>query len=456
MYFILLCYCSDILNETVPTPDHRNPAGTDHTFLIKNHESHTCLAPLSTRNNPANPINYNSHTALYPVVMVTCDIDSPNQHWQWIANGSLLHSATFLCLGVHYGQQEAVLVLQTCKARDLDQKWNCATNHIKQPDTQSCIGALGVEGGGGGETSRRKKREDYLWGNKIRPNSLETSSENNNRLNALEIALEEVIHELHSLHKEKARENVAIVDSNVHSQVGDNLDTRYNTDFEFCLAINNLQKWTIVYSGGDDGQSSICSSQGAGVHNLPRCYPSDMESASGASYMRLRWALCSHDGYYVSGFYHTSNVEGSGHRDNGLISAVKCCAGDYVFTGQENTPVQQGEEKCEDLEWWQGVEYSETIFTRGWFTCPRGMYLKGFLLSTQAYVRNENLIRIARCCRPVDGPEMFRNCYSDRVTRIMDTEVHECRLRGYHIVGVVRKNCGSMGQNCEETLTCCM
>lgn len=461
LLLLLFCYCLDILNETVINPDHPYPDTPDNTFLIKNLESHTCLAPSSTRKMPSNPINYHSHEALYPLSLVTCDLASQNQQWQWTMNDSLLHIATFLCLGVHYERREPKLVLRTCKMGDLGQKWNCATNHIKQPDTWECITASAVEGGQGNRKRRKAHEgaveEDSLRENLIRYTALTSSVESDDQLRVVEAELGEVIQELQNLHKQREQVNSgSFNNNNDRAQVEESVDTRYNTVFEFCVTASNLQKWTIVDSEGDDNQSSICSRSLSLIHNLPYCYPSDMESASGASHTRLRWASCSHSGYYVSGFYHTYNIEGYEDREKGLISAIKCCAGNYVFTGHENTLIPRGEEICEEREWWERMEHSDHLFTKGWFTCPRGMYLKGFLLSTQLYNHNENLIRTAKCCRPVDGPETYIHCYPDRAVKVIDTEVHACRMRGYHIVAVVRKNCDYSETDCEEILTCCM
>ena len=276
-----------------------------------------------------------------------CNLQSPSQQWQWTANDSLLHIATFLCLGVHYEQSEPKLVLRTCKVTSLGQKWNCATNHIKQPDTLDCISAIAV----GGRQRKRKDRDlhvecvnehNLLNESRVRCTAMTSSMESDDHLRELEEELGGVIQQLQNLSEEKIRGISGSIKNNDYNQaqVENIVDTRYNTIVEFCQTANNLQKWTIVDTEGDDNLSSICSRRLDDIHNLPYCYPSDMESASGASFTKFRWALCSHSGYYVSGFYHTYNIEGHDEdREKGLISAIKCCAGNYVFTGQENTPV---------------------------------------------------------------------------------------------------------------------
>lgn len=437
-----------MLNKTNVTLPHHHPAIPNDAFLIKNRDSHTCLAPPHKRDLSSNPIDYHTHEALYPVVLVACDLQSHNQLWQWTTNNSLLHIATFLCLGALYENGESKLVLQTCKVGDFRQKWNCATNHIKEPETLQCITITAVWG--------RKRREvgvDFMMESRVRQIVPTSSMESDDNLRELERELGDVVRELHDFREQRMQGNTI---NNAQSQTENNIDPRYNVILDFCQSSSDLQKWTIVDAEGDDNQSSICSRRLSQTHNLPYCYPSNMQSASSVSSLVSKWVLCSYSSYYVSGFYHTYNIEQYNDRGGGLVSALKCCAGSFVFTGQENTPVQHGEEICEEKEWWERVEHNEILSTKGWFTCPRGMYLKGFLLSTRPYNQNENLIMRARCCRPAEGPEMYFNCYSDTTNRVLDTEVHACRMRGYHITGVVRKNCNYAGIYCDEILTCCM
>lgn len=357
-----------------------------------------------------------------------CNTSSVSQRWKWTINDTLLHIGTFLCLANHTDQGTPRLVLRTCKGRDQNQKWNCAGNFVMQPDSSQCVAA--------------------------KQNTLPGLSKKSSTVDKLAMEIEEVFDEL----VEEAGVSNDAKDGAIAKE--SSVDGNHNVAFETCNRASLYQEWSVLgYEGKesnilDDSVASICSASSTRSHNLPRCYELDMEALSSVTYENSRWATCTHTGYYISGFYHTYNRNSNNLEDSGLISGIECCAGNHVFTGRESTPVEDLEEVCFETQWWSFGDY---LITKGWFTCPRGMFLKGLLLNSRRFYPEENVIERARCCKSRSSPVEYMHCYQARASSMANTGIHLCHLEGFQMIGIFRKNCNVNERGgCEEEITCCM
>lgn len=249
----------------------------------------------------------------------------------------------------------------------------------------------------------------------------------------------------------------SVKDQETPAQDLDVVDTDYVVAFESCEEEGPLLEWNAVGVSGEEedlsSAESICSKNWHNPLNFSQCYTLDMAALELVRHERNEWAICSKTGYYVNGFYHTYNIEQGNRRHSGLITGVKCCAGDHVLTNNAAAPLPNSEDVCYEMQWWP---YSLSIVQEGWFTCPRGMLLKGLLLSARKGVENESVIKSAKCCKSELGSEEYLNCYTVDSTSVGDTWVHACLSEGFQVAGMLRKNCNEYGEECAEEITCCM
>ena len=192
---------------------------------------------------------------------------------------------------------------------------------------------------------------------------------------------------------------------------------------------NSLQNeigFSLLHLLGDDSQDaeSICTIPH--IHTIPECYNESVH---------LGWSSCQLLGYFVMGLYHTGNLN--------VITNFRCCYTSHVFTGQPETASSVEQEMCDDVTWWSSHS------TMGWFKCPTGLYLKGYLKGER-----EGLlaVQLARCCRTAQAPSIYRHCYTD--STFGSKGLHECSRTGYHIAGVYKTDCHFM--ECIEKLLCCI
>lgn len=208
-----------------------------------------------------------------------------------------------------------------------------------------------------------------------------------------------------------------------------------------CQSKHPKQIWSAVTQTVNASEGwSVCEAPegNSSSHAISRCYVEDMEYQT----QTLRWTTCHWLGYYAAGFYHVD----SEHLN--VITGLECCANNFVFTGQPNSPVTNHTELCNETEWWS---FEDAATSKGWFRCPQGMYLKGFQLSSSHGLRG---IRKSKCCKPHSSPTTYAHCYDHRVVTVEGTGVHACNLPGYHVTAVYKTNCARM--NCLEKITCCI
>ena len=207
-----------------------------------------------------------------------------------------------------------------------------------------------------------------------------------------------------------------------------------------CQPEHPRQIWNAVTPtvNASEGRS-ICEFPGrnSSSHAISRCYVEDME------YQTQRWTTCHWLGYYTAGFYHIDRE----HLN--VVTGLECCANNFVFTGQSNSPIANHTEVCNETEWWS---FKDAATSEGWFRCPQGMYLKGFQLSSSSGLYG---IRKAKCCKPHSSPATYALCYDHLVASAGEIGVHACNLVGYHVTAVYKQtNCTRM--NCLEKITCCI
>lgn len=396
------------------------------------------------------------------MILVTCNSSSQYQQWQWTNNGSLLHPATFLCLAKHNDNNVHRLVLRTCKEEDQNQEWSCAGNFIDQPNSEECVTATvnrNSQVGSSLTVQRGNKGSRSLAWNQS-PNTSETDPKAD-----LTAELESVLEELGHLQEEVTLMSSLCGINNTRERADVaveviTVDTKHNATFEVCNQTNSYQKWSIMSFNGqnttNNSNDSICSTNTTRSHNLPHCYVMDTEHHSMVTYGTDVWAACKLAGYYVKGFYHTYNRNQDNRPDTGLLSGIQCCAGDNVFTGEPDTSVVNKPDKCHDIPWWQFSSGYLVANGYGWFTCPRGMFLKGLLVSVRYFFPEETIIKKAKCCKTPTSAYEYMQCYTTIATSVADTGVHLCDLEGFLVTGVARRKCDSLGRRCTEEITCCM
>ena len=86
-----------------------------------------------------------------------------------------------------------------------------------------------------------------------------------------------------------------------------------------------------------------------------------------------------------------------------------------------------------------------------WALCPSGYYLNGVRISGQDYI---HLIEEARCCRPLNHPNGYEDCYDeDAGNSFAQKGWSNCQQAGYYMAGFYRGNCDKF--DCLEKLRCC-
>ncbi len=380
------------------------------TFFIEDLAGQFCLAAPSTRDLDPRLIRYHDHQSLYLVVLVQCNRSSSNQLW-YHSGHFLVNVDTLLCMGLVFepGQADPKVVLQTCKEGFFDQTWYCATgNRIMDATNVTCLTARQ------GDTVKRRKRNEVPA---QRSGLSQLSASNMNTKRQMRSASNDVMRSVGLVH---------------------------------CSAAS---RWRLHDSNADDSHEDICSQD---PYTTRRCYPANMHYAARHTGKYVR---CNTPGYYVSGFFHTYNFENPSDRydrNTGLVSAVKCCTSDDASSSSSSSEESQGNrEECRTIRWWDDPFATTALISKGWVLCPRGMYLKGMSMTSSSNVENNNMIESIECCKSAGGPKVHRHCYQDGTVEVLDTTIHSCRLEGYFITGVERRNCNSDGVDCEEVLTCC-
>ena len=354
-------------------------------------------------------------------------------------------------------------MLRTCKESDHTQRWNCAGNFIKQPDTEECV-TVDTQG-------RRAKRSlastvisRLEHKRSVLQNWLEDDTKGRDEMTELTRELESVIQELNKLRGDAAHRGLDSMPQEAmmvaSASVNDDINT-YNTSSVRCQESNAHQVWSIMdfncegtpdFTEYDD--TSICSGVALEGHKQSPCYVVDMAHLSSLSNRQNVWAECTQAGYYVKGFYHTFNIHNYNRWDSGMITGIQCCAGNFVFTGEHNVPVvDHSTDECFDAEWWVTHRY---LFTWGWFPCPPGQFLKGLQLSTRGSFKTEYVIKRGRCCKPRAASSSYLQCHKTVVERVADTGVHACQYDGFFVTTVEQSKCDFHDRQCKEEITCCM
>ncbi len=485
-------------NETGITDTHLNLIDTipPDAYQIFNTRTNSCLTSHKVESNTQEATN------LYNVSTTECNSSLSQQFWRWTENNTILNIASYLCLttvggsgtGSEGGNETEVLALAPCMDSDNRQKWSCAGSFIQQPTSGKCLTTSDVmvsHGEGPGDEG-----ESSLTSDEHSSESSDTSHSDDdeetfmNHLNDIskrETYLNQMMQELGQFidsSDDNNDDDDESTDTSDSSDSTNHADTSHVTNngtaagvhrqvtAQYCTEQDELQMWIGIPRNQDNpaatlssnsAGTSICSLNGTTGHNLPRCYTNDMESIiSMLSSYNLdisEWITCEKHGYYVTGFYHThrthtgnDNSNGMQHVREGLISGMQCCATSSVFTGESNTPATDYQDECDEVEWWS---FQDVLISEGWFSCPKGKFLKGFKVGLSLYHDGVHRIFKASCCRPQSATDVYEHCYTDKSRRRDNTGVHTCRMEGYLVTAMYLNGCVE-GEGCTENLTCCI
>ena len=423
--------------------------------------------------------------ALYIVSLAHCNSSQPQQFWLWTTNDTIINAGSYLCLttvdGVENDEddEEENLALMPCLKSNRRQKWNCAGEYIEQPTSGKCLTASGElsrvpRGRERNDSVETREKSDDVTTSKDRSRGMDNSSvahENSAKADRYErdASLKEMVEELGQFLQER-NETIDEDWINASSNTTENGSTvampKPMVSVQQCSISDDFQVWAGVpkneqVSSSIDGHDSICSQNGTTDHNLSPCYANNMESIQpvesphGYSYMPEEWLVCDKQGYYVTGFYHTSHQNAGHHEREGLVTGMQCCATSSVFTGEPDSPPAPSnqDDDCDEVEWWS---FEDVLISEGWFSCPKGKFLKGVKVGPSSYHHGVHRIYKALCCRPRSASDIYEHCYTDRSRRMDDTGIHGCRMDGYLVTAMYLSGCVEEGSECSEQLTCCI
>ena len=407
------------------------------SFLILNSQTHTCLDVSNRTTDWTAPImDQHDYTGFYYVSLTECWPESRDQFWQWTRDGSLLHLGTFLCLTalealnvpMNFFETD-LLVLMHCRSGYGRQHWVCADDFLENPSLGKCVKTVhdSEQRNKRGVDDREKDEEDSM---------VELADE-----------LKQFMTDEHTTVSttQKKKYNFPIIFE--HPKL-----SNYSTMalLDYCEHTEGADTWNSVYYNDTCLQlgPSVCSINTTESHNLPTCYNKDMSGSTGLRFFYVDWIGCEELGYYASGFYHTNQISGNGA--TAVLTGINCCPSGSIFTGHTDSPPAILKEDCVEIEWWN---WQDTLISEGWFSCPRGMFLKSFLITIRPYTLGHYIWKV-KCCKPPLSSVVYEHCYKDYGTTAMDTGLHRCNLEGYHVTGMYKK-C-SEDSKCVEEIMCCM
>ena len=468
-------------NETNITDTHLSlidPIPPD-AFQVYNTKTNSCLTALTMDNG-----GRSDTPNLYNVSTAECNSSLSQQFWQWTENDTILNIRSYLCLttvsgsgtGSDGGSETEKLALTPCMDSDNRQKWSCAGSFIQQPTSGKCLTTSDMSDGEDGNDNESSQTSDE--------HSSETSNTSNseeetfmnhmNDISKRDTYLHQMVEELDQFlyGDDDDDENTDTDDSNDSTDHSDTSESSNNgtvnvhrplATARYCTEQDELQMWIGVPRNHDNSTTShsssgnsICSLNGTIEHTLPRCYVNDMENVismlSSHNWDVSEWITCEKHGYYVTGFYHTHVAGNGAHVREGLITGMQCCATSSVFTGEVNSPVTDYQDECDEVEWWS---FQDVLISEGWFSCPKGKFLKGFKVGLSYDYDGVHRIFKASCCRPHSATDVYEHCYTDKSRKLDNTGVHTCRMEGYLVTAMYLNGCVE-GGGCTENLTCCI
>ena len=437
--------------------------------------TNTCLTAVKRSENT---IDVSSDSPQpYGVSMVQCNSSQPQQFWQWTDNDTIVNTGSYLCLtavdGAGSDGEREGLALMPCVKSDGRQRWNCAREYIEQPTSGKCLTAT-VEGRND-SAATNESFDDGIVGSRALSHSRTATHESASRMdrNERDTFLSEMVKELGQFLQEANETGVDRADKEDSSSSDMSQSNQSKSKLkpmvsvQYCSLQNYLQLWAgipkskLTNRSDIDSRNTICSLNGTMEHNLSPCYTNDMASIApmvsqdGYSYTPEEWLVCDRRGYYVTGFYHTSHEDAGLHVRDGLVTGMQCCATSSVFTGELEgppAPVNHREDDCDEVEWWS---FQDVLISEGWFSCPKGKFLKGFKVGPSIYHYGVHRIYKALCCRPPSASDVYEHCYTDKSRRVDNTGVHGCRMEGYLVTAMYLKGCVE-NDDCLEQLTCCI
>ncbi len=422
-----------VTNSSTPGNSSNSFSIPQNAFLIVNSQTHACLDVSNRTTDWTAPImDQHDFTGLYYVALTECHPTNRDQFWKWTKDGSLLHLGTFMCLTAldtrnvpMFVIDTDLLVLMHCRSGYSRQHWVCADNFLENPNLGKCVSAAA------NAQKRDKRNSESHLDDTI--NELDNELKNSVSGRRLTMAMK-VIQKFHIFFEEPTLSNYSMM-----------------TSLDNCQQTEISQTWNSVYYAEDCIQlgASLCSVPTNQSHDLPTCYNKDMSDSTGLRFFYAIWIGCEELGYYASGFYHTDQISGNGA--TAVLTGIDCCPSGSIFTGHTDSPPAIVEEECIDIEWWN---WQQTLISEGWFSCPRGMFLKSFLITIRPYTLGHFIWKV-KCCKPTSSSVVYEHCYKDYGAVSKDTSIHRCMLEGYHVTGMY-KRCNEAGVECVEEIMCCM
>lgn len=461
-------------NDTEISDHHLNVIDPipDDAFQIQNSKTNTCLTATKFSNEHT-PGSSPSAEKLYIVSMAECNPSFSQQFWQWTSNDSIINVGNYLCLTTlrtnlsnnNTTDNVEMLVLKSCFESDRNQKWSCSGRYIQQPTSGKCLSAPKSKEGNYDLESRDLDLGEEDDGEVIGPRR--------RRNTHLMEMVEELGQFLHDIDEQMSDDDEQEY-SNSQSESQSRNDTTdrdiYQTmaSAQYCRLYNEFQMWDAITKDNISNfstnsslltnyEKTICSQDENAEHTLPPCYVNNMDSIShvllSSDLEDAEWITCDKHGYYVTGFYHTHLSNTGMHLRDGLITGMQCCATRSVFTGEAGSPVPDShEDDCDEVEWWS---FHDILMSEGWFSCPKGKFLKGFEIGPNESRHGVHRIYKARCCRRHTATDVYEHCYTDQSRKVDDTGVHTCRMKGYIVTAMYLDRCTGDGE-CTEKLTCCI
>ncbi|CAB3993688.1 Hypothetical predicted protein [Paramuricea clavata] len=141
-----------------------------------------------------------------------------------------------------------------------------------------------------------------------------------------------------------------------------------------------------------------------------------------SSFDKKGWSNCNNDKLFITGFYRSKL--GTWTRDEIYrLEEAKCCSSNSLYQNQRS--------ECKNANWWTSLDKPNS-----WSVCPAGYFLNGLYRTAGQNLHN---IEVGKCCKPVNHPNRYEDCYDENVRTKFDKQGWTtCSKIGYYVVGVFR------------------
>ncbi|XP_028401393.1 fibropellin-1-like isoform X2 [Dendronephthya gigantea] len=140
------------------------------------------------------------------------------------------------------------------------------------------------------------------------------------------------------------------------------------------------------------------------------------------SFDRKGWSTCNNNKLFITGFYR-NKLDNWDKDQIYRLEEAQCCSSNSLYLTQSSV--------CTDANWWASLDKRST-----WSLCPEGYFLNGLYRTSGNNLHN---IEEGRCCKPVNHPKNYENCYNEYIRHKFDKQGWtKCMKTGYYVVGVYR------------------